>query len=232
MNLRRLMNPVSRSFPMGAPGSAKCLRRAYRSVDLEHLICASRPLGTLLHDPLDGRVPVPNTIVSRDLLRRSSREVVLEDLPDALVFGAVSSAGVDQLVLVLCSAGVPVVVGLIELGHLDLARHRQVLGLEIGMGDGGVRTGLWRCIGGPAGVGPSLREWSERWIESMRPPEIEESTWRNYRGHVTDLQRRMGDLTLDRIDQGVVQELRGQFSARAGLRARWNRTWERSGCFS
>ena len=44
----------------------------------------------------------------------------------------------------------------------------------------------------------------------MRPPEIEESTWRNYRGHVTDLQRRMGDLTLDRIDQGVVQELRGQ----------------------
>ena len=60
------------------------------------------------------------------------------------------------------------------------------------------------------GVGPSFREWSETWIESMRPPEIEESTWRNYRGHVTDLQRRMGDLTLDRIDQGVVQELRRQ----------------------
>lgn len=55
---------------------------------------------------------------------------------------------------------------------------------------------------------PRFSEWAEEWIESNRAPEIEESTWRNYRAHKDDLVKRLGDLRLDSIHQGTVKALR------------------------
>jgi integrase len=59
-----------------------------------------------------------------------------------------------------------------------------------------------------ATVSPRFTDWAKDWIESNKAPEIEESTWRNYRAHKDDLVKRIGDLRLESIHQGTVKALR------------------------
>lgn len=54
---------------------------------------------------------------------------------------------------------------------------------------------------------PTLSDWGEGWIESLKPPELAESTWRNYRTHKNAIVARFGDLRLDELDLSDVRRL-------------------------
>jgi site-specific recombinase XerD len=60
---------------------------------------------------------------------------------------------------------------------------------------------------------PTLESWSARWLELVKPPEIAEHTFRNYRTHAQDLARRIGDRRLNEIDLSDVLSLQRKLRA-------------------
>ena len=70
----------------------------------------------------------------------------------------------------------------------------------------------------------TIAEWSERWLQMIRPPEIAESTWRNYRFHANDICTRFGSRRLDDLDVADIlflqRSLRSQGRAEPTIRDR------------
>ena len=56
--------------------------------------------------------------------------------------------------------------------------------------------------------GETFQEWAPRWLASVEPPEIEESTHRTYRTHVKHLVAAIGACPLSEIREGVVKRVR------------------------
>ncbi len=73
-------------------------------------------------------------------------------------------------------------------------------------------------------IAPTLGEWIDTWLETVRPPELSLHVWKNYQGHGRDLRRRLGSLRLTEIEVGdaraVAQQLRTEGRAEPTIKDR------------